>query len=232
MRGCGEGGACAPRRGPRRLSLASLIGPDGGAPAGGSTEASHATAAAIAIDAHASGPHGAIRFPSDAVAALAEAVRGLPAPAPGFDSDAVWLSAVCAVLSLSVPGAVRPQPRDRWTAAETALPTLPPDDIAAVVRWCALDGAHPMGWPDAGGGFAREASLPLRIAALAAGVAALDRADETHAETPALRKSLARLNVVVAVRDAMPSLGADSLRMLDDESFVLARVAERWACGG
>ena len=51
------------------------------------------------------------------------------------DSDAVWLSAVCAVLSLSVPGAVRPQPRDRWTAAETALPTLPPDDIAAVVRW-------------------------------------------------------------------------------------------------
>ena len=215
-----------------RLSLASLIGPDGGAPAGGSTEASHATAAAIAIDAHASGPHGAIRFPSDAVAALAEAVRGLPAPAPGFDSDAVWLSAVCAVLSLSVPGAVRPQPRDRWTAAETALPTLPPDDIAAVVRWCALDGAHPMGWPDAGGGFAREASLPLRIAALAAGVAALDRADETHAETPALRKSLARLNVVVAVRDAMPSLGADSLRMLDDESFVLARVAERWACAG
>ena len=86
--------------------------------------------------------------------------RGLPAPAPGFDSDAVWLSAVCAVLSLSVPGAVRPQPRDRWTAAETALPTLPPDDIATVVRWCALDGAHPMGWPDAGGGFAREASLP------------------------------------------------------------------------
>ena len=107
---------------------------------------------------------------ADAVAALAEAVSGLPAPAPGFDSDAVWLSAVCAVLSLSVPGAVRPQPRDRWTAAETALPTLPPDDIAAVVRWCALDGAHPMGWPDAGGGFAREASLPLRIAALAAGV--------------------------------------------------------------
>ena len=47
-----------------------------------------------------------------------------------------------------------------------------------------------------------------------------------------LRKSLARINVVVAVRDAMPSLGADSLRMLDDESFVLARVAERWACAG
>ena len=217
------------------LSLAALIGPDGGAPAGGRVEATRAAAAAVAIEAHSSGSP-SIRFPSDAVAALAGAVATLPDPAPGFDSDAVWLSAVCAVLSLSVPGSARAQPHERWTAAETALPTLPPDDIAEVVRWCALGGGHPLGWTNAqgggGGGFASEASLPLRIRALAAGVEALERAEVSHAELTAFRRSLARLHVVAAVRDAMPSLVPDSLRMLDDDAFILEAVAERWVAAG
>ena len=216
------------------LSLAALIGPDGGAPAGGCVEATRAAAVAVAIEAHSSGSP--LRFPSDAVAALAGAVAALPDPAPGFDSDAIWLSAVCAVLSLSVPGSARAQPHERWTAAETALPTLPPDDIAKVVRWCALGGGHPLGWTDAqgggGGGFASEASLPLRIRALAAGVEALERAEVSHAELTAFRRSLARLHVVAVVRDAMPSLVADSLRMLDDDAFILAAVAEQWVAAG
>ena len=111
-----------------------------------------------------------------------------------------------------------------------------PDDIAKVVRWCALGGGHPLGWTDAqgggGGGFASEASLPLRIRALAAGVEALERAEVSHAELTAFRKSLARLHVVAVVRDAMPSLVADSLRMLDDDAFILAAVAEQWVAAG
>ena len=215
------------------LSLAALMGPDGGAPRGGRVEATRAVGNSVAKTAHSSIP---VVFPSDAVAALAAAVAVLPDPAPGFDSDAVWLSAVCAVLSLSVPGSARAQPHERWTAAETALPTLPPDDIAEVVRWCALGGGHPLGWTDAqgggGGGFASEASLPLRIRALAAGVEALERAEVSHAELTAFRRSLARLHVVAVVRDAMPSLVADSLRMLDDDAFILAAVAERWVAAG
>ena len=215
------------------LSLAALMGPDGGAPSGGRVEATRAVGNSVVKTAHSSIP---VVFPSDAVAALAAAVAVLPDPAPGFDSDAVWLSAVCAVLSLSVPGSARAQPHERWTAAETALPTLPPDDIAEVVRWCALGGGHPLGWTDAqgggGGGFASEASLPLRIRALAAGVEALERAEVSHAELTAFRRSLARLHVVAVVRDAMPSLVADSLRMLDDDAFILAAVAERWVAAG
>jgi len=60
-----------------------------------------------------------------------------------------------------------------------ALPHLTPDNLVAVLRWAILGGAHPLpalatsfAFP-AGGGFAAEAPLPLRVAALAAGVAQL-----------------------------------------------------------
>ena len=209
----------------------------------GSVSTTPLGALAAALEAAAVDASGRLTYPAATVEAVAEGVRRLPAPPEGLTPGSVVVAAVVAVLSgahrTGAPGGVRFSPEQRWKAAAAALPSLAPSSLVAVLRWAALGvPVHPLDRRgsarpiDRADGFPAEASLPLRVTALAAGVGQMeawagtrrepgeeDATDTTQSaglHLPGLKAAYARLALVAEVRAAAPATSPAALRALED----------------